>query len=73
MPIMFFEGVQPGERDDLNRRNLERRFYALAAAVKDHEARAYRQGAEISRQDEELYRRLRQLCGEPPTAEHQTA
>ena len=70
MPITFFEGMRDSERDDLARRNMERRFYALAAAVKDHEARVRRVGESA---DENLYRRLRQLTGEPGTSEHQIA
>jgi hypothetical protein len=72
MPITFFEGVREGERDELTERNMQRRFYALAAAVKEHEARS-RRGRDISREDENLYRRLRQLNGEPTTAEHGAA
>jgi hypothetical protein len=72
MPITFFEGAREGDRDDLTERNMERRFYALAAAVKEHEARS-RRGRETSREDENLYRRLRQLNGEPATAEHGAA
>jgi hypothetical protein len=70
MPIQIFEGVRDSEREQLQRRNLERRFYALAAAVRDHEARVRRTDGEVARHDEHLYRRLRQLCGEPATAEH---
>ena len=69
MPITFFEGVREGERDQLTERNMQRRFYALAAAVKEHEARS-RRDREPSLEDENLYRRLRQLSGEPATAEH---
>jgi hypothetical protein len=72
MPITFFEGVREGERDELTERNMQRRFYALAAAVKEHEARS-RRDREVSREDENLYRRLRQLNGEPATAEHGVA
>jgi len=73
MPITFFEGMRDTERDDLARRNMERRFYALAAAVKDHEARVRRGGDCVESVDESLYRRLRQLTGEPGTREHQIA
>jgi hypothetical protein len=72
MPITFFEGVRDEDRDDLTRRNMERRYYALAAAVKEHEARSTR--ASVARtEDKVLYRRLRQLSGEPVTAEHGAA
>jgi hypothetical protein len=69
MPIRFFEGIREEDRNTLTRRNMERRFYALAAAVRDHEADARRRGG-LADQDEALYRRLRQLNGEPVTAEH---
>jgi hypothetical protein len=72
MPITFFEGAREGDRDDLTERNMQRRFYALAAAVKEHEARSSR-GRPASREDEALYRRLRQLNGEPVTAEQGAA
>lgn len=72
MPITFFEGVRDEDRDDLARRNMERRYYALAAAVKEHEASSTR-GNLVRREDEVLYRRLRQLTGEPTTAEHGAA
>ncbi len=70
MPIMFFEGMRDDERLDMARRNMERRFYALAAAVKDHEAQSHRRGNPLSRADADLYRRLRQLTGEPGTSEY---
>lgn len=70
MPVSFFEGVREDQREDLQRRNMERRFYALAAAVREHEANLRRSAGEVDREDENLYRRLRQLCGEPVTAEH---
>jgi hypothetical protein len=72
MPITFFEGVRDEDRDDLTRRNMERRYYALAAAVKEHEARSTRASV-ARREDKALYRRLRQLSGEPVTAEHGAA
>jgi len=70
MPVSFFEGVRDDQREDLQRRNMERRFYALAAAVREHEARLRRCAGDLDREDENLYRRLRQLSGEPVTAEH---
>jgi hypothetical protein len=42
----------------------ERRFYALAAAVREHEADARAQTGELSEHDAELYRELRLICGE---------
>ena len=70
MPIRFFEGVREDERIDLTKRNMERRFYALAAAVREHEANLRRRGRASARSDEALYQRLRQLTGDPATAEH---
>lgn len=72
MPVRIFEGIREEEREQLQRRNLERRFYALAAAVRDHEVSVRRDDGEVARQDENLYRRLRQLCGDPATSEHGT-
>jgi hypothetical protein len=42
----------------------ERRFYALAAAIREHEAAARAGSAELSEHDRELYARLRLICGE---------
>jgi hypothetical protein len=42
----------------------ERRFYALAKAVREHEERAAAFPHTIARHDEELYRRFRLICGE---------
>jgi hypothetical protein len=42
----------------------ERRFYALAAAIREHEAAAREGSAELSGHDRELYARLRLICGE---------
>jgi hypothetical protein len=42
----------------------ERRFYALAAAIREHEAAAREGSAELSEHDRELYARLRLICGE---------
>jgi len=52
---------------------MERRFFALAAAVRDHEASARRTTPASKPRDERLYRRLRQICGEPPTGEQRVA
>jgi hypothetical protein len=52
----------------------DRRFSALAAAVRDHEARARQLLVGVRPHDLELYRRLRQICGElrgiAPDSEH---
>ncbi len=69
MPISFFEGIPEDQRVEMGRRNVERRFFALAAAVRDHEAAARRATPASVIRDERLYRRLRQICGEPGGAE----
>jgi hypothetical protein len=73
MPLTIFEGMREPDTSELTRRNMERRFYALAAAVKEHEARTMRGKQPTRAEDEALYRRLRQLAGEPGTAEHGVA
>ena len=45
------------------RRLAERRFAALAAAVREHEANVRRREFSLRAQDQALYRRLRQICG----------
>jgi hypothetical protein len=45
-------------------RVAERRFSALAAAVREHQTRATRQYLGERPHDAALYRRLRQICGE---------
>lgn len=64
-PVWMIEGSQ--KLDPVSERNLaERRFSALAAAVREHEATARRRELGLVRpQDASLYRRLRQICGEP--------
>jgi hypothetical protein len=73
MPISFFEGIPEDQRAEMTRRNMERRFYALAAAVRDHEAAARRSTPASKPRDERLYRRLRQICGEAPAEEQKVA
>ena len=59
-PIWMFEGAQ--ELDPVAERNLvERRFAALAAAVRAHEARVRRQVTGTRPCDLVLYRRMRQI------------
>ena len=59
-PIWMFEGAQ--ELDPVAERNLvERRFSALAAAVRDHEARVRRHASSARPYDLLLYRRMRQI------------
>jgi hypothetical protein len=73
MPISFFEGIPDDQRNQVARRNMERRFFALAAAVRDHEATTRRATPANAARDERLYRRLRQICGEPATQEQPAA
>ena len=62
-PIWMFEGSK--KLDPVSERNLaERRFSALAAAVREHEASVRRREYSVRAQDASLYRRLRQICGE---------
>ena len=65
MPISFFEGLPENQRNEMKGRNMERRFFALAAAVRDHEAAARRATPASRASDERLYLRLRQIAGEP--------
>lgn len=46
------------------RRVAERRFSALAAAVREHEANVRRREYAMRPQDQALYRRLRQILGD---------
>jgi len=51
--------------DPAGERNVaERRFSALAAAVREHEANVRRREYSMRPQDRDLYRRLRQICGD---------
>jgi hypothetical protein len=59
----MIEGTQ--KLDPVSERNIaERRFSALAAAVREHEANVRRREYSMRPQDSHLYRRLRQICGE---------
>lgn len=50
--------------DPISERNAaERRLSALAEAVRDHQNRSSRHLRSTRYHDEELYRRLRQICG----------
>ena len=61
-PIQMIEGSR--KLDPVSERNLaERRFSALAAAVREHEANVRRREFRVRPQDQALYRRLRQICG----------
>ncbi len=63
-PMTIIEGSR--KLDPVSERNLaERRFSALAAAVREHEASVRRrQLGKLRPQDASLYRRLRQICGD---------
>jgi hypothetical protein len=62
-PVTLIEGnrtMDPGTQ----RKVAERRFSALAAAVREHEANVRRREYHMRPQDQHLYRRLRQILGE---------
>ena len=62
-PITMVEGTR--QLDAVSERNLaERRFSALASAVREHEASMRRRQYAMRSSDQALYRRLRQICGE---------
>lgn len=62
-PVWMIEGAR--KLDPVSERNLaERRFSALAAAVREHEASVRRRQHSLRTQDAQLYRRLRQICGD---------
>ncbi len=62
-PVRIIEGSR--KLDPVSERNLAlRRFSALAAAVREHEAKVRRRDYTVRPQDQALYRRLRQICGE---------
>ena len=61
-PIQIIEGSR--KLDPVSERNqAQRRFSALAAAVREHEANVRRREFQMRPQDQALYRRLRQICG----------
>jgi hypothetical protein len=63
-PVWIIDGNQ--KLDAVGERNLaRRRFAALAAAVREHEASTRRRVPVMRAADTALYRRLRQICGEP--------
>jgi hypothetical protein len=67
-PVWMFEDTK--ELDAISERNLaNRRFSALAAAIREHEASTRRKISGTRTVDATLYRRLRQICGEPADAE----
>jgi hypothetical protein len=63
-PVWMIEGTRK-KLDPVSERNqAERRFSALAAAVRQHEANVRRREFSIRPHDQDLYRRLRQICGD---------
>ena len=61
-PVQIIEGARTLDPVS-ERRVAERRFSALAAAVREHEANVRRREFQVRPQDQALYRRLRQICG----------
>ena len=62
-PVWMIEGSR--RLDATAQRRLdERRFAALATAVREHEAAVRRREYSVRTQDAQLYRRLRQICGD---------
>ena len=62
-PVWMIEGTK--KLDPVSERNVaERRFSALAAAIREHEASVRRREYLMRPQDRQLYRRLRQICGD---------
>ena len=62
-PVRIIEGSR--KLDPVGERNLAvRRYAALAAAVREHEAKVRRREYQMRPQDQALYRRLRQICGD---------
>ncbi len=62
-PVWMIEGTK--KLDAVSERNVaERRFSALAAAIREHEAMVRRREYLMRPQDRQLYRRLRQICGD---------
>jgi hypothetical protein len=67
-PVWMIEGA--AKLDPISERNVaERRFSALAAAIREHEAAVRRREYTVRAQDRALYRRLRQICGEASVPE----
>ena len=70
MPVLdphhgMLTGPQPDWLADIAQQALgRRRFYALAAAIREHEAEARRSPETIADRDEALYSGLRRICGE---------
>ena len=62
-PMKIIEGTRTMD-PAIERKVAERRFSALAAAVREHEASVRRREYGVRPQDSSLYRRLRQICGD---------
>jgi selenocysteine lyase/cysteine desulfurase len=62
-PVTMIEGNRELDAG-AHRRVAERRFSALAAAVREHEANVRRREYTMRPQDQHLYRRLRQILGD---------
>lgn len=63
-PVTMIEGNRD-PLDPVTQRNVaQRRFSALAAAVRQHEANVRRREYSMRPQDQDLYRRLRQIIGD---------
>lgn len=62
-PVRLIEGSRKLD-PTIERRLAQRRFSALAAAVREHEASVRRREYSVRAQDTQLYRRLRQICGD---------
>ncbi len=62
-PVQIFAGSRPLHPPGAPPRAPRRRA-ARAAAVRDHEAKVRRPDYEVRPQDQALYRRVRQICGD---------
>lgn len=62
-PVTMIEGARNAD-PGIERRVAERRFSALAAAVREHEANVRRREYVMRPQDQHLHKRLRQILGE---------
>jgi len=62
-PVQIIEGTRQVD-SSTERKIAQRRFSALAAAVREHEASVRRREYGVRPQDSSLYRRLRQICGD---------
>lgn len=63
-PVWMIEGTKNVDPATEQRVIAQHRFSALAAAVREHEAMVRRREYAVRPQDNQLYRRLRQICGQ---------